>query len=338
MIMIHGDMVFAKPTHAGIHSSVQRQTSLEERSIFRSSRAVPCLFWLNGKRVYNNVVKWPLSLSSPRVRTTFSFLVTIPIGLVGGLIGLGGAEYRLPVLAGLLGFSIRRAIPLNLAISLVTVLIALGARQRSLTFVQLAAIIPVIVSMAIGAVAAAYVGAAWSRHLDSRRLKLVVVVLLAAIGLLLIIEASLPAGLPGLLPAKVSWQYVGGVVLGVLVGLFSSLLGVAGGELILPSLIFVFGVDAKTAGSASLFISIPTMIMGLARYAVQGGIEQRSDLVETVLPMSLGSAIGATIGGLLVGLVPSVWLKILLGIILLGSAALIQGGREMEDKRNGRNS
>jgi len=303
---------------------VQRRAGLEGLPISHSGRAARCRFWLSEKRVYNNPVRWRFSLSSPRARTGFSFLVTIPIGLVGGLIGLGGAEYRLPLLAGLLGYSIRRAVPLNLAISLVTVLISLGARQRSLTFVPLVAIVPVIVSMALGAVAAAYAGAAWSRHLDSRRLKLVVVVLLAAIGLLLIGEALLPAGLPGLLPAEVSWQFAGGAVLGVLVGLFSSLLGVAGGELILPSLIFVFGVDAKTAGSASLFISLPTVIMGLSRYAVQGGIEQRSDLIETVLPMSLGSAIGATIGGLLVGVVPSVWLKIILGIILLGSAALIQ--------------
>ena len=37
----------------------------------------------------------------------FAFLVAIPIGLLGGLIGLGGAEFRLPGLARPLGYAAR---------------------------------------------------------------------------------------------------------------------------------------------------------------------------------------------------------------------------------------
>ncbi|MEH1824084.1 MAG: hypothetical protein V7L22_01730 [Nostoc sp.] len=40
-------------------------------------------------------------LQSRRLR--LSFLYAVPIGMLGGLIGLGGAEFRLPVLAGILG-------------------------------------------------------------------------------------------------------------------------------------------------------------------------------------------------------------------------------------------
>jgi hypothetical protein len=40
--------------------------------------------------------------------------------MLGGLIGLGGAELRLPVLAGPLGYAARQAVPLNLAVSLMT--------------------------------------------------------------------------------------------------------------------------------------------------------------------------------------------------------------------------
>ena len=42
------------------------------------------------------------------------------IGGVGGLIGLGGGEFRLPVLVGLLGFAARAAVPMNQLLSLVT--------------------------------------------------------------------------------------------------------------------------------------------------------------------------------------------------------------------------
>ncbi|MGH2403190.1 MAG: sulfite exporter TauE/SafE family protein, partial [bacterium] len=42
-----------------------------------------------------------------------AFAYAVPIGVLGGLIGLGGAEFRLPVLAGPLGYSAREAVPLN---------------------------------------------------------------------------------------------------------------------------------------------------------------------------------------------------------------------------------
>ena len=54
-------------------------------------------------------------------------------------------------------------------------------------------------------------------------------------------------------------------MLGLCIGTASTFLGVAGGELLIPTLIFVFGADIHTAGSATLFISIPTICMGLWR-------------------------------------------------------------------------
>lgn len=56
------------------------------------------------------------------------------IGTLGGLIGLGGAEFRLPVLVGLLGLTPRAAVPMNLVISLVTLAAALLSRGASLSF------------------------------------------------------------------------------------------------------------------------------------------------------------------------------------------------------------
>ena len=66
----------------------------------------------------------------PEVRRSpvAALLYGAPIGLLGGLIGLGGAEFRLPVLAGVFGYVARRAVALNLAISLVTVVSALLIR------------------------------------------------------------------------------------------------------------------------------------------------------------------------------------------------------------------
>jgi uncharacterized protein len=42
---------------------------------------------------------------------------------------------------------------------------------------------------------------------------------------------------------------------------------VAGGEPLILPLILLFGVDTKLAGSLSLAVSLPTMLVGFARYS-----------------------------------------------------------------------
>lgn len=44
--------------------------------------------------------------------------------------------------------------------------------------------------------------------------------------------------------------------------LVSSVLGVAAGELLVPALVLIFGADIKTAGSASIIISLGIVSMG----------------------------------------------------------------------------
>jgi uncharacterized membrane protein YfcA len=89
-----------------------------------------------------------------------ALLYSAPIGLLGGLIGLGGAEFRLPVLAGVFGYAARRAVALNLSISLVTVVSALLIRGGTLSLDPLVALLPVALVMIAGAVSAAFVGVA----------------------------------------------------------------------------------------------------------------------------------------------------------------------------------
>jgi uncharacterized membrane protein YfcA len=56
------------------------------------------------------------------------------VGLLGGLIGLGGAEFRLPLLIGLFGFAALQAVIMNKAMSLIVVVTALPARLVSVPF------------------------------------------------------------------------------------------------------------------------------------------------------------------------------------------------------------
>jgi hypothetical protein len=76
----------------------------------------------------------------------------------------------------------------------------------------------------------------------------------------------------------------------------SSLLGVAGGEVIIPTLVFADGADINVAGTASLLVSLPTVAVGIIRDARRGAVDRRA-LRATLAPMGLGSIIRAVIGG-----------------------------------------
>jgi uncharacterized membrane protein YfcA len=225
-------------------------------------------------------------------KKVLAFLYATPIGLLGGLIGLGGAEFRLPVLAGPLGYAVGQAVPLNLAISFVTLMVALATRSSTLSFSTVAPLLPAIGGLISGAMLSAFIGVTLAGKFSQERFEQVVFVLLIAIGLALIVEGFLPQEVPGLLPSTVGWRVSTGIMFGLAIGLVSSLLGVAGGELIIPTLVFAFGADIKTAGTASLLVSIPTVAVGILRYAGHGAFADRQALIETVAPMSLGSLVG----------------------------------------------
>lgn len=245
-----------------------------------------------------------------------------PIGTLGGLIGLGGAEFRLPVLKVAFGYPTHQAVALNLAVSAFTLLGALAIRVRVAPTAPLVPLAPVLVALVAGAMLGAHRGAAYASRVSIARLEHLVLVLLVAIGVMLGAEALVPwesAGVPGGLPLRLPLA----LVLGGAIGLVSALLGVAGGELIIPTLVFVFGADIRTAGTASVLVSLPTVSVGLVRYVRARAVGGREELRDLIVPMGLGSIVGAIVGGGLVPYVPGRALKLILGAILIGSAIRI---------------
>ena len=94
---------------------------------------------------------------------------------------------------------------------------------------------------------------------------------------------------------------VAGIVAGFLIGVVASLLGVAGGELLIPTLVLLFGIDIKLAGSLSLAVSLPTMIVGFTRYSRDQSFAVLARNKSFVILLAAGSVLGTLIGGMLLG-------------------------------------
>ena len=117
--------------------------------------------------------------------------------------------------------------------------------------------------LALGGMASAIYGVRLVRNLSSEWLVRLIACLLVGIGALLLWEVAFPFKYTSLLPTSVAAHLSAGIAIGVGIGIVSSVLGVAGGELLIPTLIFVFGVDIRIAGSASILISLGIVLMGL---------------------------------------------------------------------------
>lgn len=115
-------------------------------------------------------------------------------------------------------------------------------------------------------------------------------------------------------------QAVAGVAAGFGIGVVAAIMGVAGGELLIPTIVLLYSVDIKTAGSLSLVVSLPTMLVAFARYSRDGSFAVLGANLRFVAVMVAGSAAGALLGGLLPGIIPDLILIPILAIVLLISA------------------
>ena len=103
----------------------------------------------------------------------------------------------------------------------------------------------------------------------------------------------------------------------------AALLGVGGGELLIPTFVLLYAVDTKLAGSLSLLVSLPTMLVAFFRYSRDQAFAVLADNRRFVVAMAAGSLTGSVIGGLLLGAVPETVLVPLIAALLLYSAAKV---------------
>lgn len=108
------------------------------------------------------------------------------------------------------------------------------------------------------------------------------------------------------------------LLVGILGGLLSGLLGVGGGLIMVPLLVMLAGYDQRTAHAMSLGAIIPIGTASLLTYSLAGEVH-----VPEALALLGGSLIGARIGAGVLARIDERALKTIFGLFLLGVAVLL---------------
>jgi uncharacterized membrane protein YfcA len=236
------------------------------------------------------------------------------MGTAAGLIGVGGGEFRIPILLYVLGLSVITAVAVNLLVGLLTVAVSFLRRFQLGLLNEHAVNIALV--MSLGSIIGAYIGALLTGKIPEKPLKKILAIFLVIVGLKIGLEPFIHTSpllfhftLDALQEAALA------ILVGLIIGVISGTLGVAGGEFRIPALIYLFSFDIIIAGTASLLISIPTVAMGFVKHHQMGHTNRNATIVAII--MGVGSILGALVGATYAAVIAKDILKMLLGTILI---------------------
>lgn len=103
------------------------------------------------------------------------------------------------------------------------------------------------------------------------------------------------------------------IVLGLLAGIASGLVGIGGGIIIVPALIYLFGITQKTAQGTTLALLLPPVgVMAVLAYYKQGYVD-----IKIAILLAIGFLVGGWVGAKFATNLSTLWLERIFGFSLL---------------------
>lgn len=241
---------------------------------------------------------------NPVLLVVLAVLVTGIVGALIGSVGIGGVLLT-PALVYLLGLDIHQAMGTSMLAFVFTGIVGTAsyARRGSLDW---SAGTPI----ALGAIPGALLGAWANGLLSESTLKLIVAVLLVAIGLYALTGAERQR--PGRVPPRPMLAAAG-----VVIGFGSALTGTSGPVLAVPTLL-VLGLAALPTVAISQLCQLPVGIFGTVGFLLYGS-------VDILLGLGLGALAGAAVlgGAHLAHAAPAAGLRAAVALACVGAGLAI---------------
>lgn len=119
------------------------------------------------------------------------------------------------------------------------------------------------------------------------------------------------------------------LLLGLAAGVLVGLMGIGGGIIVVPALVYLLGMDQHMAQGTSLFILLPPLGLGaLGVYWKRGQVD-----LPAGIACALGFLLGGYFGGRMAVGIPSRALEASFGLFLIFSAAMLWRQTRQEDRK-----
>ncbi len=236
----------------------------------------------------------------------FAIVSVFLISVIFSMFGQGGGSLYTPTLF-LLGYATLVSVSTSLVLNLVTALFATIVFYREkLVDLRLAiAFIP-------GIVAGSFLGGALGNFVDAVLLLWLFVAFLLGAGARMVYthwEKAPSKDRPPVHPTPTVYGVI--LLFSFGVGVLSGLLGVGGGILIVPFLIFAYRVPTKLSAGTAGFVVIFSSLFGVLGHSAFGHLD-----ATLVLATLAAVAVGATLGARLMVRTKADWVKVGFGLIL----------------------
>ena len=114
------------------------------------------------------------------------------------------------------------------------------------------------------------------------------------------------------------------IVFGVVVGVFSGVMGLGGGSIMIPIMVLAFGMTQQQAHGTSLAVMIPPVALpAVIEYWRHGNVD-----IRVAAWTALGVLLGSFFGALVANSIPKESLKLVFGFLLIYVAGYTIFGKE----------
>ncbi len=240
----------------------------------------------------------------------FLIAAVLLISLVLTMVGLGGGLIFTPLFI-LMGFVPAQAASASLFLNFIAVASAAYTYSKK-KMVDFSLSVPLILSSCLAAPAGAY----FNTQITPRPYMIFLAVILILAGCRMLIPSAKHTESQD--PGKRK-KWIGGIIIGTVIGFTGGLLGIGGGVFVVPLLIYGLKVPTKIAAASSTFIVCFSSLTGFLGYASMGNIDWKF-----ILPAAIASFTGGQIGSRIMsgGIKPSV-IRNIFSVILFGLAVKI---------------
>ena len=233
--------------------------------------------------------------------------IGLAAGFLSGLFGVGGGILIVPALVLAARFEQKLAAGTSLAAIVPTSLVGVVSYAMGGHVDWLAALL-----LAAGAIGGAQLGSLLLDRLPRR------IIQWAFIGFFVVVIVSLFLVIPSR-DSTIEITVVSGVglvILGLVVGVLSGLLGIGGGVVFVPLLVLLFGASDLIAKGTSLLVMVPTAVSG----TIANSLRKNVDLPAAIaigLAACTTTALGAHIAGLVSPQTANILFAVFLVLVVL---------------------